>query len=154
MKPNEKKMIIILLIITIIMAIVFIKTKNKKTDTNTKKEEGTSTTQSEYVQQQEDGTKRSTSNKLNETKTIGEIEINNIQIIESNGLATLTANVKNTSSTTKKEFPFSIKLLNKSGEVIETLGAYVGTIKSGETRGINASINMDISDIYDVSIEL
>lgn len=154
MKPNEKKMIIILLIITIIMAIVFIRTKSKKADTDIKTEEGTSTSQSEYVRELEDGTKQSTSNKLNETKTVGDFEISSIQIIENNGVATLTANVKNTSSTTKKEFPFSIKLLNKSGEVIEILGAYVGTLKAGETRGINASINMDISDIYDIAIEL
>ena len=153
MKPNEKKMILILLIITIIMAIVFIRTRNKNSNTDISSEEGTATT-SKYVQELENGTKQSISSKLNETKTIGDIEINSIQILENNGVATLTANVKNTSSTTKKEFPFTIKLLNESGEVIETLGAYVGTLKSGETRGINASINMDISDIYDISIEL
>lgn len=153
MKSNEKKLITILLIITIIMAIVFIRTrKNKNSNSDTNTEEATS--QSEYIQEFEDGTKQSTSNKLEETKTIGDIEINNIQIIEKSGTATLTATVTNNSSSTKKEFPLTIKLLNKSGEIIETLGAYVGTIKSGETRGINASINMDISEIYDISIEL
>lgn len=153
MKPKEKKMILILLIITIIAAIIFIKSKNKKTNTEVQ-EEQQGTQSSEYVQQFEDGTKQSTSQKLNETKKVGDIEISGIQIIEENGTATLTANVKNNSSATKKEFPLTIKLLNKSGEVIETLGAYVGTIKSGETRGIIASINMDISEVYDISIEL
>lgn len=153
MKPNEKKMILILLIITIIAAIMFIKSKNKKTNTEVQ-EEQQGTQSSEYVQQLENGTKQSTSEKLNETKKVGDIEISGIQITETDGTATLTANVKNNSSTTKKEFPLTIKLLNKSGEVIETLGAYVGTIKSGETRGINASINMDISEVYDISIEL
>lgn len=153
MKPKEKKMILILLIITIIVAIIFIKSKNKKTNTEIQ-EEQQGTQSSEYVQQFEDGTKQSTSPKLNETKKVGDIEISGIQIIEKNGIATLTANVKNNSSATKKEFPLTIKLLNKSGEVIETLGAYVGTIKSGETRGIIASINMDISEVYDISIEL
>lgn len=153
MKSNEKKMILILLIITIIAAIMFIKSKNKKTNTEVQ-EEQQGTQSSEYVQQLENGTKQSTSEKLNETKKVGDIEISGIQITETDGTATLTANVKNNSSTTKKEFPLTIKLLNKSGEVIETLGAYVGTIKSGETRGINASINMDISEVYDISIEL
>lgn len=150
MKPKEKRMIAILLIITILATIIFIKNKNK----NTEVEEEQKTTQNQYVQQTENGTKQSTSEKLNETKKIGDIEISGIKIIENNGTATLTANVKNTSATTKKEFPLKIKLLNKSGEVIQTLGAYVGTIKSGETRGINASINMDISNIYDISIEM
>ena len=154
MKSNEKKMILILLIITIIAAIMFIKSKNKKTNTEVQEEQQQGTQSSEYVQQFEDGTKQSTSDKLNETKKVGDIEISGIQITETDGTATLTANVKNNSSTTKKEFPLTIKLLNKSGEVIETLGAYVGTIKSGETRGINASINMDISEVYDISIEL
>lgn len=150
MKSNEKKMILILIIITIIAGAIFIKNKNKKMENKEQPE----TQKQEYVQQFEDGTKQSTSSKLNETKKVGDLEISDIQIIESDGTATLTANVKNTSSTTKKEFPLTIKLLNKSGEVIETLGAYVGTIKSGETRGINASINMDISEIYDISIEM
>lgn len=150
MKPKEKRMIAILLIITILATIIFIKNKNK----NTEVEEEQKTTQNQYVQQTENGTKQSTSEKLNETKKIGDIEISGIKIIENNGTATLTANVKNTSATTKKEFPLKIKLLNKSGEVIQTLGAYVGTIKSGETRGINTSINMDISNIYDISIEM
>lgn len=154
MKPKEKKMIIILLIITIIAVILFIITKNKNTETEQKLEEKTNSTQNEYVEKLEDGSKQSISDKLNETKKVGDIEINNIQIKENNGIAVLTANVKNTSATTKKEFPFTIKLLNKSGEVIQTLGAYVGTLKSGETRGVNASINMDISNIYDISIEI
>ena len=150
MKPKEKRMIAILLIITIIATIIFIKNKNKNTEVEEQQQE----TQIQHVQQTENGTKQSTSEKLNETKKIGDIEISGIRIVENNGTATLTANVKNTSATTKKEFPLKIKLLNESGEVIQTLGAYVGTIKSGETRGINASINMNISNIYDVSIEL
>ena len=137
-------------ILTIIATITYIKNKNK----NTEVEQEQKTTQSQQVQQTEKGTKQSTREKLNETKKIGDIEISGIRIIENNGTATLTANVKNTAATTKKEFPLKIKLLNKTGEVIQTLGAYVGTIKSGETRGINASINMDISNIYDISIEM
>ena len=148
MKSNEKKMILILIIITIIAGIIFI--KNRKTEN--KEQQGTQ--KQEYIQEYEDGTKQSISSKLNETKKVGDLEISGIQIIEIDGTATLTANVKNTSSSTKTEFPLTIKLLNKSGEEIETLGAYVGTIKSGETRGINASINMDISEIYDISVEM
>ncbi len=134
--------------ITLIAGIIFI--KSKKTENKEQQE----MQKQEYIQEYEDGTKQSISSKLNETKKVGDLEISGIQIIEIDGTATLTANVKNTSSSTKTEFPLTIKLLNKSGEEIETLGAYVGTIKSGETRGINASINMDISEIYDISVEM
>ena len=105
MKPKEKKMIIILLIITIIAVILFIITKNKNTETEQKLEGKTNSTQNEYVEKLEDGSKQSISDKLNETKKVGDIEINNIQIKENNGIAVLTANVKNTSATTKNEFP-------------------------------------------------
>ena len=150
MKPNEKRMIIILLIITVIAIIFFAKSKNKVENS----EEISTEETSEYVQTSEDGTKQATSSKLQETKTVEDLEISNIQIKEINGVATLTASVKNNSTKTKKEFPLTIKLLDESGNAIETLGAYVGTVAAGESRGINASINMDISDVYDISIEL
>ena len=142
-------MIAILILITIIMLIVKIRLGKKE---NNSVEEQTAP-QAEYVQQGENGTKQSTSSKLQETKKFGDFEMTNIQIIEKNGFATLTASVKNTSSATKNEFPFTIKLLNENGEVLQNLGAYLGKTQAGETRGINASINMDISQIYDISVE-
>ena len=142
-------MIAILTLITIIMLIVKIRLGKKE---NNSVEEQTAP-QAEYVQQGENGTKQSTSSKLQETKKFGDFEMTNIQIIEKNGFATLTASVKNTSSATKNEFPFTIKLLNENGEVLQNLGAYLGETQAGETRGINASINMDISQIYDISVE-
>ena len=149
MKSGEKKLIIILLIITIIAIVIYVRQKNQLEVIEESSPEG-----SEYVQQSEEGIKQSTSSKLQETKTVGDLEISNIQLVETAGVATLTAAVTNTSTTTKQEFPLTIKLLDESGNTIQTLGAYVGTIEAGETRGINASINMDISSIYDISIEL
>lgn len=148
MKKKEKRMIAILIIITIIVFII--KIRLDRTENNSAEEQ--TAPQAEYVQE-EKGTKQSTSNKLQETKKFGEFEMSNIQITEQNGLATLTASVKNTSSQTKNEFPFTIKLLNDKGEVLQNLKALLGKTEAGETRGINASINMDISQIYDISVE-
>ena len=147
MKANEKKMILILIIITIILIIVKV---NQKSDSP--KESGT--TLSEYVEESESGLKQSTSDKLNEVKTFGEFEMGNIKITELNGKATLTASVTNMSASTQNEFPLTINLMDKKGNVLEKLGAYVGTTKPGESRGINASINMDISEIYDIEVEM
>lgn len=149
MKSGEKKMILVLIIITVIVIGIWIKGISKKE--YTPQEE---INVNEFVQTFEDGTKQSTSTKLNETKKIGDFEISNIQIIETNGTATITATVTNTSNSTQKEFPITIKTLRKNGEVIENVGAYVGTTKAGESRGINASINMNIDEIYDISIEI
>ena len=151
MKSSEKKGILILIIIAIIIIIILSIVRNNK---NKKQDSSEEANQSEYVQTLTDGTKQGTSSKLNETKTIGDIEISNIQIVEKNGMATITASVKNNSGMTKKEFPMKLKLLNESGDVLQEVGAYVGTIKDGETRGINASVNMNISQIYDISIEI
>lgn len=150
MKSGEKKMILILIIITLIVIGFWIKGRSKNKESV---EEGNQQV-SEYVQTLEDGTKKSTSNKLNETKTIGDFEISNIQITEINGTTTITAVVTNKSNSTQKEFPMTIKTLNKNGEVIENVGAYVGKTNAGESRGINASISMNIDEIYDISCEI
>lgn len=153
MKDSEKKGILILIIVSIIIIGIVFTIRNNRNKKQEIPEENT-TNNSQYVQTSKDGIKQGTSSKLNETKTIGDIEVSDIQIVEQNGLATITAVVKNNSGTTKKEFPMTLKLLNEKGETIQEVGAYVGTIKSGETRGINASVNMDISQIYDISIEM
>lgn len=41
----------------------------------------------------------------------------------------------------------------ENGETIQEVGAYVGKLEKRETRAINASISMDISEIYDVTFE-
>lgn len=148
MKAKEKRMILILVLITIAMLIITVIVKN-----NNKQQEVTPEQGSGLVKQQEDGTKQSISGKLQETKKIEDLDVSNIQIIEVNGEATITANITNDTLNTKKEFPITIKVLNKQGEVIQEVGAYVGKMQKGETRAINASVSMDISEIYDVKFE-
>lgn len=149
MKAKEKRMILILVMLTIIMLIITIVVKNN----NKNKEEGIEQKQSTLVEEKEDGTKESISNKLKETKQLEDLEVTNIQITEENGEATIRANITNKTTTSKQEFPITIKVLNQNGEVIQEVGAYVGKMQAGETRAIHASINMDISEIYDVTFE-
>lgn len=149
MRDSEKKGIIILIIVSIlIMSIIFIATRNKNKKNNEEAK------QNEQVQTTENGIKQATSGKLQETKVVGDLEISDIQITEEDGLATITASVKNNSGVSKNEFPMKIRVLNQSGETIQEVGAYVGKMQADETRGINASVNMEISQIYDIEIEL
>lgn len=154
MKPKEKRMIAILVIITIIMLIITIVVKNNSKKAKEEKQAQPNESETSFVQQNENGVKTNTSDKLKETKKVGDFEISNISITEVNGVATVQASVMNTSSIDKKEFPLKLKLLNEKGEVIQEVGAYVGKIKQGETRGINASVNMDISNIKDIQFEM
>ena len=146
MKAKEKRMILILVVITIIMLIITIIVKNNNRKNN-------EIQQGNLVEQREDGTKESISNKLKEEKTLEDLSVTNIQITEENGEATIRANITNQTNTAKAEFPITINVLNQNGETIQKVGAYVGSLQAGETRSINASINMDISEIYDVTFE-
>lgn len=145
MKPNEKRLIIILVAITLIVLGVSMLIKN-----NNKQEEQTNQN-SQIIEQ--NGVKQNTSNKLKEAKKIDDLDITNIQITEENGEATITANIQNNTMQERKEFPMTIKVMNNKGEVIQEVGAYVGKMKVGETRGINASVNMNITDIYDINFQ-
>lgn len=144
MKAKEKRMILILILIVIVLIVVKVVVDH----------------QSEKVQEEnkesiveEDGTKRIENNKVAETKKLRDLEVDSIEITEKDGLAEVRANITNNTESEKPEFAFTIKLLNKDGEVIQELGGYVGKIKVGETKAINASINMDISEVYDIQFE-
>lgn len=150
MKDSEKKMILLLVLITILVIIITIIVK--KNNGKQKELQGQVQT-TDLVATQEDGTKVNTSSKISETKKLDNLDVTDTSITEQNGLTTIRANVTNTTGATVKEFPATIKVTNKNGEVIAEIGAYVGTMKAGETRQINASINMDISEIYDFTIE-
>ena len=145
MKKKEKRMILILVIITIIAIILLYFQKRPK-------DENPETTQ-EQIAVQEDGSKIATSEKLQEKRKIGEIEIGNINIREENGLAKITASATNVGEQKTEEMPITIVLKDEGGNSIAEIGAYIGTIEKGEQRGIQASANVTIDEVYDVEIK-
>lgn len=149
MTKLERRRIAFLIIITIIVIVIKVN-KGKKVEDYSG--EGQSALPTEYVQE-ENEIKQTVSEKLEETKYFGDFEMTGIQITENNGLATLIASVKNTSNRKIEEFPFTVNVLDEDGEKIGVFKAYLGTTEPGEIRGINASTNMDISQIYDIEIE-
>ena len=148
MKKKEKRMILILVIITIIAIILLYFQKRPKDENQETVQER------EFITVQEDGSKIATSEKLQEKRKIGEIEISNINIREENGLTKITASATNVGEQETEEMPITIVLKDEAGNSIAEIGAYIGTIEKGEQRGIQASANVAIDKVYDVEIRL
>lgn len=147
MKKKEKIMIMILLVITVIAIIMLYNQRNPKS----KNEENV---KEEMVMVQEDGSKIAISDKLQEKKRIEDIEINNISIREEGGLAKITASTTNVGKEETQEMPIKILLKDKDENIITEVGAYIGKMKKGDQRGIMASANVTIDEVYDVEIKI
>ncbi len=106
----------------------------------------------EFVEVISDGTKINKSNKLQETKKINGLEISNIRLTEKNNMSRILATVKNTSSETKGGYAVKIILLNKVGETIKEIEAYIDKVDPGETVTLNTAATVDFANAYDFKI--
>lgn len=156
MKKNEKIIISILLVVLVIAIIVFTVNKNKKEENNNENvnTETENNVTEEFVQVLEDGTKLNTSTKLNETKQVGIYKFENIQVTEKDGQSLILADVTNTSKNETDAKIVDIKLLDKDGKEIVTIGGIISPLKSGETKQFNSSMSLDYANIYDFEIIL
>lgn len=153
MKPNEKRMIAVLLIITLIVFVIFIYTRKTGQNVDNGINDSNTTQNSKYVRTIENGTKQNISKKLQENKQLGDYNITDIKVTSNNSDLKITANITNNTKKDTKAFGFKIIVLNESGQQVGLLESYVGSIKSGETKMINASTSMDINEIYDLEFE-
>lgn len=146
MSISRGKLLLICLIVVIVLVVIIVNVAKKDEDVKNNSDT------SELITTTEDGTKTNTSSKLNETKTYNGLEITNINITEKGGVAQITAVVTNNTGISVEEGPLTINVKDKEGNVLQKVGAYAGSMKDGESRMINASINMDISNIYDLEV--
>lgn len=86
-------------------------------------------------------------------KQLGQFNVTNISATGEGGLTTIRASIENTTGIVQNEFPITIELKNEQNETIQTVHAYVGTMQAGETRSIVASVNMDVTQIYDITFQ-
>ena len=156
MKKNEKIIILILLVVLVIAIIIFAVNKNKKEEDNNENinTETENNVTEEFVQVLEDGTKLNTSTKLNETKQVGIYKFENIQVTEKDGQSLILADVTNTSKNETDAKIVDIKLLDKDGKEIVTIGGIISPLKSGETKQFNSSMSLYYANIYDFEIIL
>ncbi len=152
MKRNEKIGVSILIAITIVVIIIAIIVKSGNEEPKEEIQEKTMTPSDEFVQQLNDGTRLNTSDKLHETKKIEEMEISDFQVTEKNNMTLLLANITNTSDTKQGGYPVSIKVVDKQGNEIITLAAFIGELEPGQSTQLSTSATFDYANAYDFSI--
>ena len=111
---------------------------NKK-DKENKKEEVKVNTNKDVVKDQE----------------VDGIKMTNTSLVTTNGISKLVTNVTNSSTKDYKLDEYIIIIKDKKGEEIVRIPGYVGdTIKAGETRTINSSVDRDLSNAGSIEYEV
>lgn len=150
MKKREIILILVLIGITVFMAILLYNSRKQKNPQQTQQEEPLATTQ-EVVQ--EGNTTYNNREKVVADKQFGQFKVSNISVTEERGITTIRASVENSASTMQEEFPITIELKDEQNQTIQVVHAYVGRMQAGESRSIVASVNMDVTRIYDISFQ-
>lgn len=152
MKKRKKGISIIWVLVLIIAIIIVIKIVNKK-DTNSENQIPENNIINEkYVQVLVDGTKLNKSNKLSETKTVGNYKINNMQLTMKNNQSVILADIKNTSKEQTNTAFIDIILYDENENKIATIPGIISPMKPGETTQLNSSITVDCANAYDFEI--
>ena len=153
MSKNEKIGIGVLVLITVIVIIVAVVLSNRnKEDNSTDNVQATNTQTEEFVNVLSDGTKVNTSDKLHETKTFDGMEISNFQLTENGNVTLLLGTITNTSTEKKGGYPISITILDKDGNELTVVAAYIGELEPGESTQLNTSATFDYINAYDFEI--
>ena len=156
MNKKTKNIIIALIIVVIIVIaiVAFVLVKNKGKDNNENNTAGTSenTANEQYVQMLDDGTKLNTSSKLGETKKVGDLTFENIQLTAEGGQTILLADVTNTGKKATDTVLVDIKLLDENGNEIVTVGGIVQPLEAGEKTQFNTSMTLDYANAYDFEV--
>lgn len=153
MEKKEKQVIGVLVLITVLVIIVAIVVRNingKEEKIIESQEENVVT--EEFVDVLEDGTRVNKSDKLHESKTFDGMEINNFSLTEKGNVTLLLGTITNMSSEVKGDYPINIKVIDKDGNEIVTVAAYIGELEPGESCELNTSATFDYANAYDFEI--
>lgn len=152
---GKKIMIVLGLIIVVLVAVIIGKSMNKtpQVDPNSVgMQQEVNNNVDEFVQVQEDGSKLNISEELQKTKIVEGLEISNIKVVENNNVTQVTANIKNPTDKTLGDFPVDIKIFDKNGKEIATIGGFIDKVKPGESTELNASATVGFANAYDFQI--
>ena len=128
MKNNIKKALLAIFALTLVTGCGCAKKDNKKDNTK-------------------DDVKVNTEENVIKDQTFEGLTFTNTSLTTTNGVSTLITEVSNSTGSDYTLEEFTITIKNKDGEVITTIPGYVGdVIKNGETRTINSSIDIDLSN--------
>ena len=151
MKKKEKRMILILILVAIIIVVGLLMLTKKK-DNKPAEVAQQDQPEEKYVEVLEDGTKLNNSNKLHETKKIGDLEVTGIQLTHQNGISVVLANVVNTGSQDVDLTEVVLTLYDDQNNVLETLDGLISPVKAGESVQLNMGISADYANAYDFTI--
>ena len=128
MKRQIKSLLALLLVVTLVTGCGCTKKDNKKNNAK-------------------DDVKVNTEENVIKDQTFEGLTFTNTSLTTTNGVSTLITEVSNSTGEDYTLEEFTITIKNKAGEVITTIPGYVGdVIKNGETRTINSSIDIDLSN--------
>ena len=84
-------------------------------------------------------------------KEVNGMKFSNVSISYVDDVSTFVGEIKNTTDKTIKLDVFEIVLKDKDGKVVTTIPAYVSDkIEAGATLPVVATVNMDLTKVYDV----
>ena len=152
MKKNEKIVIGVLVLITIVVIIVAIANRDKKDENTNTTVEQSNVQEEEFVNTLADGTRLNTSEELHKTKTFDGMEISEFQLTENGNVTLLLGTITNTSNVEKGGYPVDIKVIDKEGQEIITVGAYISKLQPGQSTQLNTSATFDYANAYDFEI--
>lgn len=141
---NYKGIVAILILIAIIVIIIMFATKKKD---NNKPQEIQDT-----YEQNEDGAKYNTSEKLQEEKTFFGYQIYEMKLSEIEGKTTFSAKLKNTTENVIGNESLYIVFKSTTGEELYKMQVYVTEIKPGKSIDINSNITKEVVEAYDIEI--
>lgn len=150
---SRKAIAIILIVVAIVVIVIMAVSANKGNKKNNTSNSNTTNQNQVNYQQNADGSKVNTSEKVSEEKKVGDVKIEKSKIVYENGISTLTSKVTNNGADLDN-LEFTVKFIGSDGKEISTNGVaivgYVGAIKSGEVKYINSSVTQDVTNAADV----
>ena len=158
MKVKGTKGITLIALVLIIIAVIaiiaiFLANKGEKDNRVSSNSKSSEVQKEEYAKPLEDGSKINTSEELNKTKKLDNLEISDIQFREAGGITTLLADVTNTGKTDENEKRIIIEVIDKAGKTITTLKGRIDAVPAGGKTQINIGVTADVANAYDFRIK-
>ena len=124
MNKSERKQVMIMIGVMLAIVIILLIVKSTKGDEQENQPIQNTVQNEAYVERQEDGTSLNVSDKLKETKKLGDLEFSNIRLTSRNGESYLTATVKNTSSVKTGDEFITITVLDENGNTLTIINYF------------------------------
>lgn len=106
-------------------------------------------------EEKKDEIKVNTEEEIIKDQTVGELELTNTSLVTTNGISKISTLVSNNTSSDYELNEFTIIIKDANGEEIVRIPGFVGaTIKAGESKTINSSIDIDLSKAKSVEYEI